>query len=84
MKLGLEGSVEKFSEKLNRNALWTRKLRIKSLPQYLCVQFMRFFWKATPESRDHAGVKCKILRPVVFPEVHFPLHVSFIHHLVGF
>ena len=72
IKLGLEGSVEKFSEKLNRNALWAKQLRIKSLPQYLCVQFMRFFWKATPESRDHAGVKCKILRPVVSPEVLCP------------
>lgn len=25
---------------------------------------MRFFWKATPDSMDHQGVKCKIMRPV--------------------
>ncbi len=31
------------------------------------MQFVRFYWKATPESRDHAGVKCKMLRPVSFP-----------------
>ena len=29
---------------------------------------MRFFWKATPESRDHAGLKCKIMRKVDYPE----------------
>ena len=29
---------------------------------------MRFFWKATPESRDHRGLKCKILRAVSFPD----------------
>lgn len=25
---------------------------------------LRFFWKATPDSMDHQGVKCKIMRPV--------------------
>ena len=68
LKLGLEGTVEKHSEVLGRNAVWQRKLRVASLPKYLCIQFMRFFWKATPESTDHAGVKCKILRKVSFPE----------------
>ena len=29
---------------------------------------MRFFWKATPDSRDHAGVKCKIVRAVNFTQ----------------
>ena len=28
---------------------------------------MRFFWKATPGSRDHAGISCKIMRKVKFP-----------------
>jgi ubiquitin carboxyl-terminal hydrolase 14 len=69
VKLGLEGTVEKFSAILNRNALWRKKQRICTLPRYICFQFMRFFWKATPESRDHRGVKCKVLRAVNFPEV---------------
>jgi ubiquitin carboxyl-terminal hydrolase 14 len=68
LKLGLEGSVEKHSNVLGRNAIWQRKLRVASLPKYLSIQFMRFFWKATPESTDHAGIKCKILRRVNFPE----------------
>lgn len=69
LKLGLEGTLEKFSTVLGRNAVWNRKQRVTSLPRYLCFQFMRFFWKPTPESRDHRGVKCKILRAVSFPEV---------------
>lgn len=36
--------------------------------RFVCVfsglQVMRFFWKATPDSMDHQGVKCKIMRPV--------------------
>jgi ubiquitin carboxyl-terminal hydrolase 14 len=71
LKLGLEGTVEKNSEVLGRNALWNKHQRISKLPRFLCVQFMRFFWKETPESRDHTGVKCKILRPVTFTEVSF-------------
>jgi len=69
LRLGLEGSIEKSSEVLGRNAIWNKKQRLMKLPKFMCVQFMRFFWKLTPESRDHTGVKCKILRPVAFSEV---------------
>mmetsp|Transcript_25499 Transcript_25499/g.37630 ORF Transcript_25499/g.37630 Transcript_25499/m.37630 type:complete len:497 (-) Transcript_25499:101-1591(-) len=69
LKLAMEGTVEKNSEILGRNAVWNKKQRLSQLPRYICVQFMRFFWKPTPESMDHAGVKCKILRPVSYPEV---------------
>ena len=79
LKLGLEGTVEKFSDVLGRNAVWNRKQRVTSLPKYLCFQFMRFFWKPTPDSRDHTGVKCKILRPVSYPEVSTTLALSCIH-----
>lgn len=71
---GLTGEVEKRSELLGRNAVWSRVSRLTSLPKYLCVQFMRFYWKATPESRDHAGVKCKMLRPVSFPADGFDVY----------
>lgn len=69
LKLGLEGTIEKGSSLLGRDAVWTKRQKIASLPKVLCIQFMRFFWKATPESMDHTGVKCKILRAVNFPEV---------------
>lgn len=67
IQLGLtEGGIEKHSNVLNRNAAWTRTQRIARLPPIITVQFGRFYWKATPESQDHAGVKCKIMKPVTF------------------
>lgn len=69
--LGLTGEVTKRSEILGRDAVWSKVSRIVSLPKYLCVQFMRFFWKATPDNRDHRGVNCKMLRPVNFPADNF-------------
>jgi len=68
LKLGLAGSLEKNSEILGRNAVWTKTSRVAKLAPYLCVQYMRFFWKATPDSADHTGVKCKIMRPVSFTD----------------
>jgi ubiquitin carboxyl-terminal hydrolase 14 len=54
--LGLGGEVEKAAPSLGgRNAVWGRAARLDLLPRYLCVQMMRFYWKATPESRDHTG-----------------------------
>ena len=67
--LGMKGTIEKRSEVLGRDALWAKNVKIARLPRYLCIQYMRFFWKATPDSADHAGVKCKIMRPISFPEV---------------
>jgi ubiquitin carboxyl-terminal hydrolase 14 len=76
LALSLEGTLEKHSEVLGRDALWRKQQKISKLPRYLCVQFMRFFWKPTPESMDHAGVKCKIMRPVTYPEVPLLLSVT--------
>ena len=69
LRLSMEGTLEKNSSVLGRDAIWNKRQRISRLPKYLSIQFMRFFWKPTPESRDHTGVKCKILRPVSFTEV---------------
>lgn len=66
--LSLNGKIEKHSEILGRNAIWSRKQRIARLPPIIVVQFGRFYWKATPESQDHAGVKCKVMKPVAFNE----------------
>ena len=65
----MEGTFIKHSSVLGRDAVWHKQQRIASLPKYLCFQFMRFFWKATPDNRDHVGVKCKIMRAVTYPEV---------------
>mmetsp|Transcript_56981 Transcript_56981/g.63708 ORF Transcript_56981/g.63708 Transcript_56981/m.63708 type:complete len:571 (-) Transcript_56981:139-1851(-) len=64
--LSLNGTIEKRSEVLGRDAIWTRKQRIARLPPILTVQFGRFYWKATPDSQDHTGVKCKVMKPVAF------------------
>jgi ubiquitin carboxyl-terminal hydrolase 14 len=69
IQLSLSGKLEKYSDALGRNAQWTRTQRIARLPPYLVVQFGRFYWKATPDSQDHTGVKCKVMKPVGFQSV---------------
>jgi ubiquitin carboxyl-terminal hydrolase 14 len=66
IKLGLTGKIVKHSDVLERDAVWTRTQQIVKLPQILVIQFGRFYWKATPDSSDHTGVKCKIMKPVAF------------------
>jgi ubiquitin carboxyl-terminal hydrolase 14 len=66
ISLALNGKVEKRSDVLQRDAIWTRKQRIARLPPVLAVQFGRFYWKETPDSQDHTGVKCKVMKPVTF------------------
>lgn len=61
LKLSLQGQVEKHSQVLGREALYSTDTRIEKLPYYLNVQFMRFFWKAS------IGSRAKIVRPVQFP-----------------
>jgi len=64
--LAMSGKIEKHSEILGRNAIWTKTQRIARLPPFLTVQFGRFYWKLTPNSQDHSGVKCKVMKPVTF------------------
>lgn len=66
ISLSLNGKLEKRSEILGRDAVWTSSRRISRLPPVLVVQFGRFFWKETPDSQDHTGVKCKVMKPVAF------------------
>ena len=63
----LTETVEKHSPTLGRTAHYTQESRLAKLPEYLCVQFMRFFWKPNEQ------VRAKILRRVAFP---FILDVS--------
>ncbi|KAH8654509.1 hypothetical protein BGZ60DRAFT_473063 [Tricladium varicosporioides] len=57
----LEEKIEKQSEVLGRDAVYTKKSRISRLPKYLTVHFVRFFWKR------EAQKKAKIMRKVTFP-----------------
>ena len=65
LQLGLTGSIEKHSDALGRNAMWTKTQRLARLPPILTVQFGRFYWKATPDSQDHAGGMYALFRFVV-------------------
>ena len=37
IEIGLNEEVEKFSENLNRNCIWTKSYKMSSLPKYLIV-----------------------------------------------
>lgn len=58
LKLALVEDREKNSEALGRSALWSGTAKVATLPQYLTVQLMRFFYKVDTQN------KAKILRKV--------------------
>ena len=68
IKLSLSGTITKRSEVLGHDATYERTSRISKLPSVLVVQFGRFYWKLTPNSQDHSGVKCKVMKPVGFSQ----------------
>ncbi|KAH8610800.1 putative Ubiquitin family Ubiquitin carboxyl terminal hydrolase [Trypanosoma vivax] len=67
LEAGLEAAfneeVSLPSEKLAREALFTRLSRVSVLPEYLFIHLVRFSWRADIQS------KVKILKPVTFPMV---------------
>ncbi|KFH41261.1 Ubiquitin carboxyl-terminal hydrolase-like protein [Hapsidospora chrysogenum ATCC 11550] len=58
----LEEKLEKKSEVLGRDAVYTKKSKISRAPKYLTVHFVRFFWKRETQK------KAKIMRKVTFPQ----------------
>ncbi|EGX53976.1 hypothetical protein AOL_s00004g635 [Orbilia oligospora ATCC 24927] len=58
---GLTESIEKRSEKLGRDAMYTKTSKVTRLPKYLTCHFVRFFWK------KDINKKAKIMRKVTFP-----------------
>lgn len=69
IKAGLEGSIEKNSPSLERNAIYKKSQKISKLPGYIAVQFVRFIWKRANSAAGTKDVKAKILRSVSFPKV---------------
>jgi ubiquitin carboxyl-terminal hydrolase 14 len=59
---GLKEQIEKRSEVLGRNAIYTKTSRIARLPKHLPVHFVRFDW------RKDTNKKAKIMRKVTFPD----------------
>lgn len=69
LEISLKGQLEKFSEMLQRNAVFEKSQKINKLPSYLCVQFVRFYWKAESAVGGTKAGKAKILRSVAYPKV---------------
>jgi ubiquitin carboxyl-terminal hydrolase 14 len=61
--------LEKFSEVLQRNAIYKKKSLVNKLPSYLCVQFVRFYWKKESNVGGTKAGKAKILRSVMYPKI---------------
>jgi len=45
LRVSLIGELEKHSQVLDRNAIHKKESKINKLPSYLCVNFVRFYWK---------------------------------------
>ncbi|KAI8722536.1 Ubiquitin carboxyl-terminal hydrolase [Fusarium sp. LHS14.1] len=58
----LSETLEKNSEVLGRDAVYTKTSKISRAPKYLTVHFVRFFWKRETQK------KAKIMRKVTFPK----------------
>jgi ubiquitin carboxyl-terminal hydrolase 14 len=69
LKISLEGEMEKFSEALQRNAVFKKTSKVSKLPSYLCIQFVRFYWKKESNVGGTKAGKAKILRSVAYPRV---------------
>ena len=61
LKSDMEETIEKSNEQLGKNCKYQIKRSITSLPKYLTIHFVRFFWKRETKK------KSKILRKVQFP-----------------
>jgi ubiquitin carboxyl-terminal hydrolase 14 len=57
----LSEKLEKRSDVLGRDAVWTKTSKVTRLPKYLVVHFVRFYWKRG------SNKKAKILKKVKFP-----------------
>ena len=69
LDISLTGELEKFSEVLQRNAVFKKTSKINKLPSYLCIQFVRFYWKKESNVGGTKAGKAKILRSVMYPKI---------------
>lgn len=69
LKISLCGDIEKNSPSLGRNAIYSKESKVNSLPSYLTIQFVRFFWKKESAVSGTKAGKSKIMRNVSFPKI---------------
>ena len=69
LKKSLKENIDLFSDKLQRNTVFEKSQLINRLPNYLTVQFMRFYWKQANTLTGAKAGKAKILKSVIFSKV---------------
>ena len=69
LKKSLKENLDLFSDKLKRNTVFEKTQYINRLPNYLTVQFMRFFWKQANTLTGAKAGKSKILKSVIFSKI---------------
>ena len=69
LKKSLKENIDLFSDKLQRNTVFEKSQQINRLPNYLTVQFMRFYWKQANTLTGAKGGKSKILKSVIFSKI---------------
>ena len=69
LKKSLKENIELFSDKLQRNTVFEKSQLINRLPNYLTVQFMRFYWKQANTLTGAKAGKAKILKSVIFSKI---------------
>ena len=69
LKKSLKENIDLFSDKLQRNTVFEKSQLINRLPNYLCVQFMRFYWKQANTLTGAKAGKAKILKSVIFSKI---------------
>lgn len=63
----MTGQVEKHSNTLERNALYSKTEKINKLPGYLTINFVRFYYKQASAAAATEAGKAKILKSVAYP-----------------
>jgi len=69
LKKSLKENIDLFSDKLQRNTMFEKSQLINRLPNYLSVQFMRFFWKQANTATGAKAGKSKILKSIIFSKI---------------
>ena len=69
LKQSLKENIDMFSDSLQRNTVFEKSQFINRLPNYLTVQFMRFFWKNANTLTGAKAGKAKILKSVIFSKI---------------
>ena len=69
LKQSLKENIDMFSDSLQRNTVFEKSQLINRLPNYLTVQFMRFYWKTANVLTGAKAGKAKILKSVIFSKI---------------